>query len=125
MENRYYKNFAIMTIIRKVFSNKDISDKIEAAFQNEGKPVTVKSVCSDGYRYKPKRDVSISENSVKSIIVKALEELVNSDLDTVTSDIEDKYEFDFSLKYINTDFVDQIFDIRVNPKCIVIDFVDG
>lgn len=124
-ENRYYKNFAIMAVIRKVFSDKTISKKIEEVCNAEDKPVTIKTVSSDSYRYKPKRDIAISENMIKSVIIKALSALVESDLDTITGEIEEKYEFEFSDKYINTDFIDQIFDIKVNPKCIVIDFIDG
>ena len=55
-----------------------------------------------------------------TVIAKAIQtELRDTGIEySVTSDIEDQYEFEFELKQINEDFVNQLFEITVNSKTV-------
>lgn len=117
MSDRYYKNAAIMAVIKKYVSMNSLAAAICLSADKDYKTLTIQSVKNNKMKFKLERNRIID---MPTVIAKAIQtELRDTGIEySVTSDIEDQYEFEFELKQINEDFVNQLFEITVNSKTV-------
>ena len=117
MSDRYYKNAAIMAVIKKYVSMNSLAAAICLSADKDYKTLTIQSVKNNKMKFKLERNRIID---MPTVIAKAIQtELCDTGIEySVTSDIEDQYEFEFELKQINEDFVNQLFEITVNSKAV-------
>ena len=117
MSDRYYKNAAIMAVIKKYVSMNSLAAAICLSADKDYKTLTIQSVKNNKMKFRLERNRIID---MPTVIAKAIQtELRDTGIEySVTSDIEDQYEFEFELKQINEDFVNQLFEITVNSKTV-------
>lgn len=117
MGDRYYKNTAIMAVIKKYVSMNSLAAAICLSADKEYKTLTIQSVKNNKMKFRLERNRIID---MPNVIAKAIQtELRDTGIEySVTSDIEDQYEFEFELKQINEEFVNQLFEITVNSKAV-------
>lgn len=116
MSNRYYKYAAIYSALKTYVSMNVLASAICLAADDNYKALTIQSTKSNKMKFRMSRDCQVD---IKKAIRKALKNIIDSSVGaSISTYIEDKYEFELTDDLIDSDFVNQIFEIEMNNKTV-------
>lgn len=122
-QNGIYAKGAVVATFMKYYKMKDLADKIIVVVKKDTDEDLQIAECRDSsIVFKKKRDSVITDAAFAAATAKAMRKIIDKDSDVFSADLNDRYELDFSIDSIDTEFIESVSDITKSPKNFYIEF---
>lgn len=124
MKNTTYCNkerYKTQSFLLSLSALKCLPDISKIIIENYGDDVSMSiyKVKDNGFVIKTKKE--LDEKDFKKCLVKAIKKYCSSNIEKLSSILEDKYESEYDEGYVNIDLINEKFDINITKKFVYVD----